>query len=173
MKLYCFINLVTAIVCLVAFSTADCVGKDKATNTSTPSENVMSATTMQEESATTSTMPASASSDAALVKWIDIKDNTYDTRASFFTGLKQLEARVTGQIKELTAKRSAMKGDANTKDWDFAMKEMLDARSYLKSVGEELSKANADTWNQQKETVGQAWGRTQDAYNKVKSSTTI
>lgn len=173
MKTNRFKNLVAAAFCLVAFSTAGCAEKDKTSNASIPSENKVTANTAKDEPTTTVRMTATASSDVTSVRWIDIKDCTYDSRASFFTGLKQLEAKVDGQIDELTAKRSAMKGDANTKDWDFAMKEMLDARSSLKSVGEELSKASAETWNQQKDTVGQAWVRTQDAYNKVKSSMTI
>jgi len=52
------------------------------------------------------------------------------------------------------------------------MKEMGDARSALKSMGEELSKATPETWDQEKDKVGQAWVRTQEAYDKVKSSTT-
>jgi len=117
-------------------------------------------------------MAALASADIASAKWSDIKDCTYDMRAQFFAGLKQLEARVDVQISELTAKRAAMKSTTDTKDWDFAMKEMNDSRTYLKSVGDELNKASTETWTQQKETVGQAWVRTQEAYDKVKSSTT-
>jgi len=79
---------------------------------------------------------------------------------------------VDGQVRELTARRAAMKSTANTKEWDFAMKEMNDARSYLRSVSDELRKASVETWNQQKETVGRAWVRTQAAYDAVKTSTT-
>jgi len=164
-------TLIAAAFCLAAFSTASCTEKDKATNAPISPANNTTTTTVKEEPATNAQMMAAR--DVASMKWIDIKDCTYDTRTSFFAGFKQLETRVDGQINELTAKRAAMKSDANTKDWDFAMKEMLDARSYLKSVGEELSKASAETWNQQKDTVGQAWVRTQNAYDKVKSSTTI
>ncbi len=53
--------------------------------------------------------------------WTGIKDITFDTRAAFFTGRARLEARLDAQISELTARRAAMKSDANTKDWDFAM----------------------------------------------------
>ena len=49
---------------------------------------------------------------------------------------------------------------------------MNDARSYFKSMSEELTKATPETWNQQKDKVGQAWVRTQDAYTKVKASVT-
>ena len=65
-----------------------------------------------------------------------------------------------------------MKTTTDTKGWDFAMKEMEDARSALHSIGTELSQATPETWNQEKDKVGQAWVRTQEAYDKVKSSTT-
>jgi hypothetical protein len=49
---------------------------------------------------------------------------------------------------------------------------MVNARSALKSTGEVLTKASPETWDQEKDRVGQAWVRTQDAFAKVKSSTT-
>jgi len=110
--------------------------------------------------------------DVSSARWSDIKDYSFDQRAQLFVGLTLLEARVDGQIRELNAKRAAMTSATDTKDWDFAMKEMNDARSFLISVGDELRKATAETWAQQKETVGAAWTRTQEAYDKVKSSTT-
>jgi hypothetical protein len=65
-----------------------------------------------------------------------------------------------------------MKSTANTKDWDFAMKEMEDARTNLKSIRAEMSKATPETWDQEKDKVGQAWVRTQAAFANVKASTT-
>jgi hypothetical protein len=121
--------------------------------------------------ATTRAAPA-ASTASAPTEWRDIKDTDYDTRAHFFAGYKQLAARVEEQIRELTARRAAMKSAANPKDWDFAMKEMVNARSYLLSVGEEVRKALPETWDQVKEKAGQAWERTQEAYARVKASTT-
>lgn len=126
----------------------------------------------EKTSQTSAPFPTKTSAVVVSVRWIDIKDSTYEMRALFFTGLTQLEAKVDGQISELAAKRAAMTSDVNTKDWDFAMKEMGDARSFLKSVGAEMSRVNADTWTQQKDAVGRAWLRTQTAYDKVKSSTT-
>jgi len=93
-------------------------------------------------------------------------------RAQFFAGFTRLEARVDDQIRRLTARRAAMTSTTDTREWDFAMKEMGDARTYLKSMGAELRTATPETWNQQKDKVGQAWVRTQDAYGNVKSSTT-
>lgn len=116
---------------------------------------------------------ATAEANVASTRWIDLKDYTYDNRAQFFAGLEKLEAQVDEQIQELNAKRATLNSTVDTKDWDFAMKEMGDARVYLKSTGEELRKADPETWNQRKDKVGRAWMRTQDAYGKVKASTTI
>jgi len=119
--------------------------------------------------------PASPAVDAIAAesaRWTEIKDISYDARESFFTGFKRLEARLDRQISELAARRAAMKSIDNTKDWDFATKELGNARSYLKGTGEVLAKATADTWAQEKEKVGLAWVRAQAAVAKVRGSTT-
>ena len=36
----------------------------------------------------------------------------------------------------------------------------------------EVSNATPDTWNQEKDKVDQAWQRAQEAYDKVRTSTT-
>jgi hypothetical protein len=83
-----------------------------------------------------------------------------------------MQARVDIQIEELKAKRAAMTASTRTADWDFAMQEMHRARSTLKFACDELVKATPETWNQQRDRVGEAWDRTQNAYSAVKSSTT-
>jgi len=170
MKTNLHTHLLAAALSLTAFSTAGCAEKDRAADVPLPPAKEVAASRIDPNSP--AQMAALASSNIASAKWGDIKDCTYDMREQFFAGLKQLESRVDVQISELTAKRAAMKSTIDTKNWDFAMKEMSDSRSYLKSVGEELSKASTETWTQQKETVGLAWVRTQEAYDKVKSSTT-
>ena len=200
MKTYRFTHLITAAFSLVAFSSAGCAEKEKIADAPVPPAKVVTTTTVTTAAPAPATaVPAAPSTKvmatttvktpgaepitavpvatpvnpaAASATWMDIKDYTYDTRAQFFAGLSQLEARVDGQISELTARRAAMTSTANTKDWDFTMTEMGNARSNLKSTGEDLSKATPETWDQQKDKVGQAWVRTQDAYGKVKSSTT-
>jgi hypothetical protein len=170
-----FTNLVTVVFGLAAFSTAGCTAKEKIAEAPLPpakNVTVTTVTTAVPGPTTPVQVAATASPDAASARWIDIKDCTYDMRAQFFAGLNRLEARVDDQISELTAKRAAMKSTTDTKDWDFAMKEMGDARTALKSMGEELSNATPETWNQEKDKVDQAWVRTQEAYDKVKSSTT-
>jgi hypothetical protein len=175
MKTNRFINLVTAAFGLAAFSTAGCTEKQKIAEAPLPPAKDAATTTVTSAvpgPASTVPVAAPASPDVASADWMDIKDCTYDMRDQFFAGLKRLEARVDAQISELTAKRAAMKSTTDTRDWDFAMKEMENARSALKSLGEELHKATPETWGQENDKVGQAWVRTQDAYGKVKSSTT-
>lgn len=116
--------------------------------------------------------PETAVTDVTLARWSDIKDDTYDHRAHFQAGLQRLVAKVAVQIAELNAKRATMQGTTSTTEWDFAMKEMTLAQSYLAGLEDEVNKATPDTWDQKKDKVGAAWTRTQDAYDKVKHSTT-
>lgn len=109
---------------------------------------------------------------AVAVSWADLETLTFERRSEFMAGFKQMEATVDRQLAELSAKRAAMTDTVATRDWDFAMKEMKDARTYLRSMGDEAASATAQTWQQQKAKVGQAWVRTQAAYEKVKLSTT-
>jgi hypothetical protein len=166
--------LITAAFGLAAFSTAGCTAKEKTAEAPVPPAKDTAAATA------TTTMPgptmtdqvAATANPAATARWGDLKDYTYDQRAQFFAGLSRLEAAVDEQVGELTVKRGAMKSTTDTQGWDFAMKEMEDARSALHSIGTELNQATAATWDQEKDKVGQAWVRTQEAYDKVKSSTT-
>lgn len=165
MKTNRFNHLIAVALGLTVFATTGCAEKAKTADTTLPSAKTVAA------NAESSTTPA-PSPDIAAPRWINLKDITYDMREQFFVGLKQMESVVDGQISALTAKRAAMTSTANTKDWDFAMKEMVNARSYLKSTGEVLGKATPETWTQEKDRVGQAWVRTQEAYAKVTGSTT-
>jgi hypothetical protein len=153
MKTNSLFPLLAAAFCFVVLNRAGCAEKETPTGATPPADNAP--------------LPAPAG-----VQWSDIKDRTFDQRDLFFAGLKHLEARVDEQITELTAKRATMKGITDTKEWDFAMKEMVNARSALRSTGEVLAKAGRETWDEEKDRVGQAWVRTQDAFAKVKSSTT-
>jgi hypothetical protein len=175
MKTNCFINSVVVAVGLVAFSAAGCAQKEQTADASPPpaKDSAPTVVTTTLPGATpTAQVAAATSPDVAIAQWIDIKDCTYDMRPKFFSGLKRLEARVDEHISKLSIRRAAMKSTANTQDWDFAMKEMENARTNLKSMGEELHKAPPETWDEQKDKVGQAWVRAQEAYGKVKSSTT-
>jgi len=114
------------------------------------------------------------SSEAAVPRdasWEEIKRLDFSKRVEFESGGARLLAKVEAQVEELKAKRAAMKADPTA--WDFAMKEMEDARVYLDSMLAEVKAATIEsTWNDRKEKSGQAWERTQNAFRKVKSSTT-
>jgi hypothetical protein len=175
MKTYRFPKSATVALGLAVFSTVGVAQKEQtATASSPPSKDAAPATVPVTVPGAPSTVQvaATASPDLAIAQWGDIKDCTYDMRARFFAGLSRLEARVDRQISWLAARRAAMPSRANTQDWDFAMTEMQNARSSLKSMGEELGKAAPDIWNQEKDRVGEAWVRTQAAFDGVKSSTT-
>jgi hypothetical protein len=111
-------------------------------------------------------------SDQAAASWVAIKDFTYDQRADFIAGAGRLEAMLSSQIAELNAKRASMPSNIETKDWDFAMKEMNDSQNYLKSMIDEAGRATPETWAQEKDKVDQAWQRAQEAFDKVKITTT-
>ncbi|MBK8856654.1 MAG: hypothetical protein IPN11_02915 [Opitutaceae bacterium] len=117
------------------------------------------------------TAPKAAVVDAN-VRWADLKNHPFDSRDLLMAGLTGLEAQVAEQVKALNAKRTGMKASTDTKGWDLAMKEMMDAQAYLTAMVIELGKSTREFWDQNKDKVGRAWVRTQDAYGKVKASTT-
>jgi len=107
----------------------------------------------------------------AAASWEAISGLTYEQRAEFVAGVARMEAQLDGQIGAIKAKRATMTTD--TKDWDFAMSGLTDARSYLHSMENEVAGVTTpDTWNEEKEKVHQAWLKAQDAYDKVRTSTT-
>jgi hypothetical protein len=106
----------------------------------------------------------------AATSWNNIKDLPFEQRAAFIAGLNRLEGIVDTEISGLTAKRAAMTTD--TKDWDFAMKGLVDDQTYLKAMNDEVSKVESENWIQEKERVEAAWQNSQDAYAKVLHSTT-
>jgi hypothetical protein len=108
----------------------------------------------------------------AVISWADIENDSYDLRAHFIGLYKQMEAKVDEQVAKLKVKRATMTGTTDTQDWDFAMTEEGNARDYLRSIGDELSQATQENWTEERAKAGRAWARTQDAYDKVKKSTT-
>jgi hypothetical protein len=113
---------------------------------------------------------ASVAPDTGSESWADIENLTFDQRAAFVAGLTGLVAKLDGQIGALNAKRSTM--TTGTADWDFAMKEVNAARAYLVGLEPEVSSASPETWGEEKDRVGGAWRRAQDACDKVRMSTT-
>lgn len=110
---------------------------------------------------------------AAPVSWAELKGATYDQRDAFLAGVKDLAAHVDQQIAELVAQRAAMaKANINTDAWDMLMQEITTARTNLKSTSDDMRGASRENWDQMKDQVGLAWERTQNAYMRVKASTT-
>jgi hypothetical protein len=108
---------------------------------------------------------------SAGMHWSDIKNDTYDRRGHFAYGAGQLAARLTDEIRQLNAKRATMTTD--TKDWDFAMKDVLESRDLLTSRLTEMNKANTpETWSDAKDKVGEAWQRAQLAVDKMHTTVT-
>ena len=175
MKTNLLLKFTTVALGMAALTSAGYAQDEQAANASLPPANAATATaatTTVPGPATTAQVMADASPDASLASWFAIKDCTYDMRAQFFVGFNRMLDRVDLEIGALTAKRAAMKSTANTQDWDFAMKEMRDARSNLKSAGAELSTASPATWAQEKDKVDLSWKRAQKAFANVKASTT-
>ena len=161
---------------LVAFSTAGCTEKaapgDGSSPTATPAvaERPAAGTAVEPNSS-----PPKATEPAVVagnVRWADIQHHPFDRRDLVMAGLVDLEVQADKQVKALQAKRASMKASTDTQRWDLAMKEMLDAQAYLTAMVIELSKSTREFWDQNKDKVGRAWDRTQDAYGKVKASTT-
>lgn len=103
--------------------------------------------------------------------WDSIKDFTYEKRVEFAAGTGKLVERLDNQVRKLNEKRATLP-QTSVKDWDFAMSELTAARAYLASTIDDLGNATVETWDEAKDRVGKAWRRSQDAYDKVKSSTT-
>lgn len=103
--------------------------------------------------------------------WAAIKGDTYEQRAHFADGVNKMSARLDEQIHELRAKRAAMTTD--TKDWDFAMKEVDESRVLLTGRMSDLAAATTpETWADAKDKVGEAWRRSQFAVDKMNSTRT-
>jgi hypothetical protein len=103
--------------------------------------------------------------------WSDIKNDTYDQRAHFAAGVTRLTARLNDEISQLNAKRAAMTTD--TKDWDFAMKDVMDSRDLFVSRASEISKTTTpEAWSDAKDKLGEAWHRARDALDKMHTTVT-
>jgi hypothetical protein len=166
--------LATSVVSLAVFSATGCPRKQPRVELAPPgpraAELTAAAQTPPSASLPAKPLPPAALT-AASAAWDDIKDYPFEKRAEFVAGLNRLEKKLDFQIDELNAKRATLK--TRTDEWDFAMKALETDRSYFKSLVTEASQATAETWNNDKEKIGRAWQSTQDAYDKVRTSTTL
>ena len=108
--------------------------------------------------------------DVAAPTWNDIKNNTYSMSAAFVAGLSMIEKKFDDQITGFNAQRAAVAGDA--RDSEIAMMELKNARASLRSAAVAVAAATDKTWNDERDKVGRAIQRVQDACDKVKTSTT-
>ncbi len=108
--------------------------------------------------------------DVAAPTWNDIKNNTYSMSAAFVAGLSMIEKKFDDRITGFNAQRAAMTADA--RDSDIAMMELKNARAALRSAAVAVAAATDKTWNDERDKVGRAIQRVQDACDKVKASTT-
>ena len=62
---------------------------------------------------------------------------------------------------------------SDTKDWDFAMKEVAESRVLLTGrISDLAAAATPESWADAKEKVGEAWKRSQIAVDNMKSTRT-
>jgi hypothetical protein len=175
MKTQRFSSLAAAALGAILFLAAGCSNKDTAAQAaaSAPTVAVAPAATVPAPAAKPLVdpgTPVNVITDTSSPSWDDIKEIPYAQHAAFSAGLARIEGKLDAQIGALNAKRATMTTD--TKDWDFAMKDVNEARSYLTGLNEEVANTGPDTWDQEKEKVEEALKRTQDACEKVKMSTT-
>ena len=103
--------------------------------------------------------------------WLAIENDTYEQRAHFERGARRLSAVLDDQIRVLRERRAAMIAD--TKDWDFAMKEVNEARVLLTGRINDLAKvANPEDWAGARDRVGEAWRRSQLAVDEMNATRT-
>ena len=174
MKTHIFLTRIAAGVGMIVLLAPGCAPREKAVQTQnapTPARTVPTQPAVP-VAKPVKVMPVVVNSPSppAPASWMAIKDLTYGQRADFLAGAAALENMVVGQISELNARRAVMTAD--TKDWDFAMKELNDSRSYFKSMIDEAGRATPESWDQEKDKVGMALQRAQAAVEKVRMSTT-
>ncbi|HEY5227808.1 MAG TPA: hypothetical protein VIJ19_04660 [Opitutaceae bacterium] len=111
--------------------------------------------------------------DQASASWASIKDYTFDQRSDFAAGAAVMEASLASQVAELNTKRAALPPSVDTKEWDFAMRNLMDAQSYLKSTVDEAGRTSPEFWNQEKDKVDQAWQKAEENFDAVRTATTF
>ena len=98
--------------------------------------------------------------------WIAIKDDSFEQRSHFSSGLQALATNMDSQIATMNAKN----GSASNSMPDVNGTEVTAARSNLQTASDKVGQATADTWISDKNLVAQAWVRMQAAFTKAQSS---
>ena len=103
--------------------------------------------------------------------WQSIQYHTYEKRQEFNAVFARMVAKLDAEIRTLNEKRANMKND--TREWDFAMKELNNARADVQSKITDLSRVNtAEAWTEARDRLGLAWDRAEAAIRAVRTSTT-
>lgn len=103
--------------------------------------------------------------------WQNIQYFTYEKRQDFTAVFSRMVSKLDVDIRALNEKRATMKND--TRDWDFAMKELNNARADVQSKLTDLSKVTtAEAWVEARDRLGVAWDRAGAAVQTVRTSTT-
>ena len=108
---------------------------------------------------------------AAVDSWDSIKDYTYQKRNDFADTLNRMASKYDADIREMNAKVKDLP-EAAAEERDRALKEFNEANIYLKSLLMDLRTGTADTWDNAKKKVAEAWEHVQAAYEKVKARPT-
>jgi hypothetical protein len=98
--------------------------------------------------------------------WIAIKDDPYEQRTHFSSGLQALETGMDRQIASMKMKN----GSVSYRLQDANMTEVTAARTNLQTASDKVDETTADTWMSDKNLVAQAWMRMQAAFTKAQSS---
>jgi len=164
---------ITSLLGCAAIGTLGCKQTDKTAEAAAKSVQTSTQTTMpRTESAPAAKQSMELSVAVAGAQWSDVKDANFALRDQLFLDLVKLQTKVDEQVRDLTSRRAGLAPTVDTSAWDFAMKEMDASRTGLQSSIEDLNKATRENWDQEKDKVGIAWTRSQDAYAKVIASTT-
>jgi hypothetical protein len=103
--------------------------------------------------------------NAAVAGWDSLKDYTYDTRVQFSAAME----RMTQRMDERIAQEKAQAPATASSDKQAAIADYDSARANLKARLVELGNASADTWDQAKAKVAEAWRRLKADYDRATS----
>lgn len=105
--------------------------------------------------------------DAIADTWDSIKDATYDERVDFSNSIASMATSIDNNIDALGEKTGTLSEEAK-ESWNNGMENLREARDDLNEKLENLGDATADTWDEAREEVSDAWTRVELAYNNLK-----
>lgn len=115
---------------------------------------------------TPAAVPPSLADDPLATTWASIKDATYEERADFRDRVDHLSDVMDRRMDELVAKAGNASGEAREK-WNQGVTEFEAARADLDQRLESFKDTSAETWDEAREGVADAWERVQNAYREL------